>query len=76
MEFEIRYTNKEITPLSGMMCLKQIWQEMGFRELIEQNPICGNRFQSKLCPNHALFKSNAEFGIKYEVKFEYLYYRD
>lgn len=37
MEFEIRYTNKEITPWGGMVFLKQMMREMGFRELIERN---------------------------------------
>ena len=38
MEFEISYTNKEITPWGGMVFLKQMLEKMGFRELIEQNP--------------------------------------
>ena len=37
MEFEISYTNKEITPWGGMVFLKQMLEKMGFRELIEQN---------------------------------------
>ena len=38
MEFEISYTNKEITPWGGMVFLKQMLRKIGFRELIEQNP--------------------------------------
>lgn len=38
MEFDISYTNKEITPWGGMVFLKQMLEKMGFRELIEQNP--------------------------------------
>ena len=37
MEFEISYTNKEITPWGGMVFLKQMLEKMGFRELIEGN---------------------------------------
>ena len=37
MEFEISYTNKEITPWGGMVFLKQMLEKMDFRELIEQN---------------------------------------
>jgi hypothetical protein len=35
MEFEISYTNKEITPWGGMVFLKQMLEKMGFREVIE-----------------------------------------
>lgn len=38
MEFDISYTNKEITPWGGMVFLKQMLIKIGFRELIEQNP--------------------------------------
>lgn len=38
MEFEISYTNKEITPWGGMVFLKQMLEKMGFREVIEQSP--------------------------------------
>ena len=38
MEFEISYTNREITPWGGMVFLKQMLRKIGFRELIEQNP--------------------------------------
>lgn len=37
MEFDISYTNKEITPWGGMTFLKQMLQKIGFRELIEKN---------------------------------------
>lgn len=38
MEFEISYTNKEITPWGGMVLLKQMLENMGFREMVERNP--------------------------------------
>jgi hypothetical protein len=38
MEFEIAYTSKEITPWGGMVFLKQMLQNIGFRELIDNNP--------------------------------------
>jgi hypothetical protein len=38
MEFEISYTNKEITPWGGMVFLKQMLEKMDFREVIEANP--------------------------------------
>ena len=38
MEFEISYTNKEITPWGGMVFLKQMLEKIGFREMIERNP--------------------------------------
>ena len=38
MEFDIAYTSKEITPWGGMVFLKQMLQNIGFRELIENNP--------------------------------------
>lgn len=38
MEFEISYTNKEVTPWGGMVFLKQMMLKIGFRELIEENP--------------------------------------
>lgn len=37
MEFEISYTNKEITPWGGMVFLKQMLEKIGFREVIEKN---------------------------------------
>lgn len=37
MEFDISYTNKEITPWGGMVFLKQMLQKTGFRQLVEQN---------------------------------------
>jgi len=37
MEFEISYTNKEITPWGGMVFLNQMLQRIGFRKLIEEN---------------------------------------
>jgi len=37
MEFEISYTNKEITPWGGMVFLNQMLQKIGFRKLIEEN---------------------------------------
>lgn len=38
MEFDISYTNKEITPWGGMLFLKQMLGKIGFRELVEQSP--------------------------------------
>jgi hypothetical protein len=38
MDFDIAYTSKEITPWGGMVFLKQMLQNIGFRELIENNP--------------------------------------
>jgi len=37
MEFDISYTNKEVTPCGGMVFLRQMLQKIGFRELIEKN---------------------------------------
>ncbi|MFV0387460.1 MAG: hypothetical protein ACK5NT_01800 [Pyrinomonadaceae bacterium] len=37
MEFELSYTNKEITPWGGMVFLKQMLEKMEFREEIETN---------------------------------------
>ncbi len=34
MEFEISYTNKEVTPWGGMVFLKQMLQKIGFRDLM------------------------------------------
>jgi hypothetical protein len=45
MEFDISYTSKEITPWGGMVFLKQMLQNIGFRELIENNadlPVSGS----------------------------------
>jgi hypothetical protein len=38
MEFDISYTSKEITPWGGMVFMKQMLQNIGFRELVENNP--------------------------------------
>jgi len=38
MEFDISFTNKEITPWGGMVFLKQMLDKIGFRKLIEDNP--------------------------------------
>ena len=38
MEFDIAYTSKEITPWGGMVFLKQMLQNIAFRELIENDP--------------------------------------
>lgn len=38
MEFDISFTNKEITPWGGMVFLKQMLEKIGFRELVENNP--------------------------------------
>ena len=38
MEFDIAYTSKEITPWGGMVFMKQMLQNIGFRDLIENNP--------------------------------------
>lgn len=37
MEFDISYSNKEITPWGEMVFLKQMLQKIGFRESIERN---------------------------------------
>ena len=37
MEFDISYTNKEITPWGGMVFLSQMLQKIGFRQAIENN---------------------------------------
>jgi len=37
MEFDISYTNKEITPWGGMVFLKQMLQKIRFREVIEKS---------------------------------------
>ena len=37
MEFDISYTNKEVTPWGGIIFLRQMLQKIGFRELIEKN---------------------------------------
>ena len=45
MEFDISYTSKEITPWGGMVFLKQMLRNIGFRELIENNtdlPVSGS----------------------------------
>jgi hypothetical protein len=38
MEFDISYTSKEITPWGGMVFLKQMLHNIGFREIVENNP--------------------------------------
>ncbi len=38
MNFDISFTNKEITPWGGMIFLKQMLRKICFRELIENNP--------------------------------------
>jgi len=37
MDFDISFTNKEITPWGGMVFLKQMLKRIGFRELIDSN---------------------------------------
>ena len=37
MEFDISYTNKEITPWGGMLFLKQMLDKIGFRSVVENN---------------------------------------
>jgi len=37
MDFDISFTNKEITPWGGMVFLKQMLKKIGFRELIDSN---------------------------------------
>jgi hypothetical protein len=38
MDFKISYTNKEITPWSGMIFLKRMTDKMGFRDVIKTCP--------------------------------------
>lgn len=38
MNFNISFTNKEITPWGGMIFLKQMLERIGFRDLIASNP--------------------------------------
>lgn len=38
MNFKIRYTNKEITPWSGMILIKRMIDKMGFRDVIKSCP--------------------------------------
>jgi hypothetical protein len=38
IEFDISYTDKEITPWGGTVFLKQMLQKIGFRDMIESNP--------------------------------------
>ena len=38
MEFEIRYTNKEITPWGGMVFLRQMLDKIGFKKVISDCP--------------------------------------
>ncbi len=45
MEFDISFTNKEITPWGGMVFLRQMLKKIGFRELVENNvdlPVSGS----------------------------------
>jgi hypothetical protein len=37
MEFDISYTNKEITPWGGMLLLRQMLNKMGFKKVVESN---------------------------------------
>jgi hypothetical protein len=37
MEFDISYTNKEITTWGGMVFLSQMLQKIGFRNIIDKN---------------------------------------
>ena len=37
MEFDISFTDKEITPWGGMVFLKQMLQKIGFREIVYRN---------------------------------------
>lgn len=37
MEFDISFTDKEITPWGGMVFLKQMLQKIGFREIVDGN---------------------------------------
>jgi hypothetical protein len=37
MEFDISYTNREITPWGGMIFLKQMLEKTGFRALVDKN---------------------------------------
>lgn len=39
MDFKISYTNKEITPWSGMVFLKRMTDKMGFRDVINSCPL-------------------------------------
>lgn len=38
MEFEIDYTNKEITPWGGMVFMRQMLDKMGFRKVVSAQP--------------------------------------
>jgi Transposase DDE domain group 1 len=45
MEFDVSFTNKEITPWGGMVFLKQMLDKIGFKKLIEANqdlPVSGS----------------------------------
>jgi hypothetical protein len=44
MEFDISYTSKEITPCGGMVFMRQMLQNIRFRQLVENNtdlPVSG-----------------------------------
>ena len=45
MEFDIKYTNQEITPWGGMVFLKQMLDKIGFRKLLDEDgdlPVSGS----------------------------------
>ena len=50
MEYDISYTNKEITPWGGMVLLKQMLEKMEFRNVISQ------------CPDLPIQKSNRGYS--------------
>ena len=54
MEFDISYTNKEITPWGGMVFLKQMLSKMGFREHILK---CEDLPQPKSNRGHTIRKT-------------------
>jgi hypothetical protein len=37
MEFDISFTDREITPWGGMVFLKQMLQKIGFRKIVDEN---------------------------------------
>jgi len=68
MEFDIAFTNKEITPWGGMVFLKQFLDKIGFREQVFKClslPIQGSNrghdvssLLEAFIPNHALGFNN------------------
>lgn len=45
MEFDISFTDREITPWGGMVFLKQMLQKIGFRKIVDDNvdlPVSGS----------------------------------